>query len=92
MLLSSGADPDKCSFASMFPLYWATLNGFPEIVSILLDFKANPNLQNNNEWTPLYVACRNGNYEIATQRGVKPCWSGRFGSAFAVRSFCKIPV
>ena len=52
-LISSGVDPN-CKRGT--PLYYATSNGNAEVVKILLDGGAEPNLANSQGITPLYSA------------------------------------
>lgn len=46
------------------PLQLAVAGGYFKIVSLLLDYDADPNVRDANGWTPLHVAAQNGYEEI----------------------------
>ena len=44
---------------------WAALNGWCEVLSLLLEFKADPNVKNEFDQIPLEEALKNGFVEAA---------------------------
>lgn len=55
-------DPDKgCVDTDQTPLHIACKNGHSEIVTMLLQYGADPNLFTKNGWTPCMLAARSGN-------------------------------
>ena len=63
-LLKMGANIDSTNNTGRTALYDAVLNNFPETVQLIL--KKAPNIQKgHNQWSPLHVATKNGNIEIA---------------------------
>lgn len=65
LLLSYGADIEHRNKEGWTPLLIAVNNNFHEIVEILLDHNANIEVQRTqNNFTPLSIACVNGNYEV----------------------------
>lgn len=47
-------------------LHYSTKYNRDDLVEILLkDFKTNPNIQDQDGWTSLYIACDNNNFKIA---------------------------
>lgn len=58
-LIKENADPNVTSsheFGLHSALQWAAFNGYIKTIRILLDYKANINLQDSNKLTPLMVA------------------------------------
>ena len=46
-LLKAGADPNATDNSSRTPLYWANEGGLDEVVTTLLEARADPNVQYN---------------------------------------------
>ncbi|KAL4879592.1 hypothetical protein BJY04DRAFT_193206 [Aspergillus karnatakaensis] len=66
-LLAYGADGNACtSVNAMFPLSFAAIQGREEILSLLLDHGANPELRNWAGHTPLHSACVENQLTSAT--------------------------
>lgn len=71
-------DPEQLEqreFAGNTPLQVASLNGFPEIVSYLLEQDCNPHTANTDQDTPLIDAVENGHIDVVRlllQAGVDP--------------------
>ncbi len=59
LLLDAGADIEQGS-PNRTPLSLACENGHPELVSLLLQRGANANAADEDGWTCLHLACRNG--------------------------------
>ncbi|CAC5369301.1 ANK [Mytilus coruscus] len=70
LLLKYGADPNFKIQDQDFelPLFIASENGNVQLVTLLLENSANPNLCSTSPgspgWSPLYVACEKGHVEI----------------------------
>jgi hypothetical protein len=54
--LDQGADIDSCDKNNKTILWWAAFHGNTELVSLLLERKANPNLSDDQGRTPLDIA------------------------------------
>lgn len=71
-------DPEQLEqreFAGNTPLQVASLNGYPEIVSYLLEEQCNPHTANTDQDTPLIDAVENGHIEVVQlllKAGVDP--------------------
>ena len=63
-LKKGGIDVNKRDAEGNTPLHHACLNGHRDIVSLLLENKADPAAVNNKSETPLHAAAKNGNKEI----------------------------
>ena len=64
-LLKKGADPNtRDEDRDDTALIWAVINNHLEIVKVLLEWEADPNLQGYNGYTPLIHAASRGNLEI----------------------------
>lgn len=66
--LKNNADPNVQNIDLVWNwalLHYACQNGVPEIVITLLSHKANPNIKNKREQTPLFVACEHNFLNIA---------------------------
>lgn len=64
-LIKSGADVEsKTTDKNITPLILACANNHKEVVSLLLNKKANPNIQTTEGTTPLHCAILNGNKDI----------------------------
>ena len=69
LLLKMGADVnyhDTTDADQLTPLLAATLKSSVSLVTLLLGSEANPNLADNQQRTPLYIACQLGHHEIAS--------------------------
>lgn len=55
ILLKKGADPDVTANSACSALHYAAMKGFTPIIDLLLEWKANPNLQTKELQTPLHV-------------------------------------
>ncbi|MBN2836083.1 MAG: ankyrin repeat domain-containing protein [Candidatus Delongbacteria bacterium] len=62
--IKNHADVNEKAEAGWTPLLYAVAQGYPKIVSILLDAGANPEISNVNKITPLMYSARYGNTEI----------------------------
>ena len=60
MLLTSNADIDSCGPSGDTSLHVAARLGYREALSILMDFKANPAIENSDGHTPVAVAIAAG--------------------------------
>jgi len=56
ILINHGADIDRPDIEGNTPLHYSLVSFKPEVVKLLLDANANPNLQNKRGETPLDVA------------------------------------
>lgn len=65
-LLSDGIDADSPLTDNSTALHSAVMADHPDVVKLLLDAKADPNIQNRYGVTPIYFAAENGNAEILT--------------------------
>lgn len=82
LLLENGADVNKVSGPIRnTALFLASLKGHYDIVEVLLAKKADTSLVNNQNETPLDVACQNGHLKIVkalVDNGADLNWSGRW--------------
>jgi ankyrin repeat protein len=53
-----------CSDKDATPLYMAALNGYSDVVKLLLEAKANVNTTRENDTTPLFIAAKLGHIEV----------------------------
>lgn len=61
MLLEYGADINAQNDVGATPLHWATNHGLSEVICVLLEQGADPNISNNNDHaTPLHRAVQAG--------------------------------
>ena len=65
-LIKAGASINSPSnnLLSASPLYSATAANHTEIINLLLDNHADPNIRESNGYTPLHTAAQNGNLKI----------------------------
>ena len=64
VIVSTGADVNRCDARGRSPLHAAIWSS--QLVTLLLDAGADPNIADNFHQTALYIACENGKYEIAS--------------------------
>lgn len=63
-----GLDMDACDSWRRMPLHWAISSGHSDAALLLLELGANPCLPDNNgKWTPLHLACREGQVDVVQQ-------------------------
>ena len=63
-LNKGGINVDKRDSLGNTPLYYASLKGAKDIVKLILDAGANPNLANNISETPLHLAAQSTSKEV----------------------------
>ena len=66
LLVSKGADVNKCAYGDS-PLLAAIEEKSSQLVTLLLEAGADPNIANNKHKTALYLACECGHFEIANK-------------------------
>jgi ankyrin repeat protein len=60
-LLNKGAEVHKCYYKIDYStLQLASMNGYEEVVQLLLDHGTNPSMADSSQCTPLHVASRSG--------------------------------
>lgn len=65
LLLSSGANPNLAIEAKQTtPLHFASQKGYTDIVNMLLEYRAEPDVELEGGQTPLYLATNKGNFNI----------------------------
>ena len=62
-LLAKGAKVNECS-QQIYPIHTAALNGFADIVSILIENGANIESKDKGDFVPLHFAAREGRYQV----------------------------
>ncbi|KAJ3522587.1 hypothetical protein NMY22_g11830 [Coprinellus aureogranulatus] len=66
LMLEKGADPNaQGGQYNNTCLHWACLIGRENVVSLLLKYRANPDIQDGSQGTPLHNACRLGHAKCA---------------------------
>ena len=81
LLLQHGADPNITRIANVTPLMMALFHA-PQLVDILLQYKAKPNKASNNGDTALIQACRDNHIDAVTSllhHGADPSIAGELG-------------
>lgn len=74
-LLANGADPRLTDAEGRTPLHGAALSTDPAVAALLFDAGAPLDPVDRDGWSPLGVACANGNWRLAKfllERGAKP--------------------
>jgi ankyrin repeat protein len=68
-LLAKGADPNAVAEnpSLVRPIHSAVAARSPDLACLLLDYGADPNVQQAGGWTPLQAACMHGLAELARQ-------------------------
>lgn len=82
LLLNKGADVDQVMHADWTALQKAACDGYLQIVNLLLQHKANPNLKDKQGFSPLHFAVIKGHHEVATlllKSGANPNAENRKG-------------
>lgn len=76
MFLTQGANPNVCNALSVggkTPLHLAVDEGIPKVVETLLQYYANPNIQDSQGFTALHIAARRGFFVIAQMLLLRGC-------------------
>ncbi|SRR5579885_1165127 len=63
-LLSAGANPDTILSDNQTALYLTAVHGLAKTAEVLLNHKANPDLADSRQVTPLHIAAQSGHHEI----------------------------
>jgi len=64
VLIDLEVDPNICNIYGMSPLHIATMSGFKDMITLLLDNGANIDIYDTSRRTPLIIATQNNDIEI----------------------------
>jgi hypothetical protein len=89
IFLKSGADVNEKNMAGVTALHVAAKANSVDAMKVLIEYKANLNATDDEQWTPLMRACLAGNYkaaELLVNSGANIWLKNKFGESALVHS------